>query len=88
VILEALQARETRDYRHMYAQEDEPQAWEDLIGCIERARARMTPKGSGEPLADGLQYGCGIARLDRSALPHVLPANRDKIESRRADSNR
>jgi hypothetical protein len=34
VILEALQARETRDYRHMYAQEDEPQAWEDLIGCI------------------------------------------------------
>jgi hypothetical protein len=35
VIVEAPQARETRDYRHMYAQEDEPQAWKDLIGCID-----------------------------------------------------
>jgi hypothetical protein len=75
VILEELQARETRDYRHMYAREDEPQAWEDLIGCIDRVRARKTRKASREPLADGLQYGCCIARFGCHALPHVLPAN-------------
>jgi hypothetical protein len=37
---------------------------------------------------NGLQYGCGMGRLHCSAGPHVLPANRNKIESRRADSNR
>ena len=72
----------------MYAQEDEPQTWEDLIRCIDRVRARKTPKGSTGPLTDGLQYGCGIARLGCYALPHVLPAKQHFLESRRADSNR
>jgi hypothetical protein len=58
----------------VYAKEDEPQAWEDLIGCIERVRAKKTPNASTGPLADGLQYGCCIARFGCSALPHVLPA--------------
>ena len=34
---------------------------------------------SGKPIADGLQYGCGMARPGHSAAPHVFPANRDKI---------
>src|SRR5918994_6754998 len=44
--------------------------------------------GSMRPLASGLQYGCRMRRLDCSILHHVLPANRDKTKSRRADSNR
>jgi hypothetical protein len=72
----------------VYAKEDEPQAWEDLIGCIERVRAKKTPNASTGPLADGLQYGCCIARFGCSALPHVLPAKQHFLESRRADSNR
>src|SRR5215213_6456501 len=44
--------------------------------------------GLSRPSADGLQYGCGKARLDYSALPHVLPAKQPFLESRRADSNR
>ncbi len=40
------------------------------------------------PSADGLQYGCGKARLGCSALSHVLPAKQHFLESRRADSNR
>jgi hypothetical protein len=40
----------------VYAQKDELQAWEDLIGCMGRVRARKTPNASREPLADGLQY--------------------------------
>ena len=42
----------------------------------------------GRPIADGLQYGRGMARPDCSAAPYVFPANRSKMESRRADSNR
>jgi hypothetical protein len=38
--------------------------------------------------ADGLQYGCSKARLGCSASPHVLPAKRHFLESRRADSKR
>jgi hypothetical protein len=34
---------------------------------------------SSRPSADGLQYDCGKARLGCSALPHVLPANWQKI---------
>src|SRR5918993_3647256 len=44
--------------------------------------------GSMRPLASGLQYGCRMRRLDCSVLHNVLPANRDKTKSRRADSNR
>jgi hypothetical protein len=40
------------------------------------------------PVLNGLQYGCGMARPDCFAVPHVLPANRNKTKSRRADSNR
>jgi len=43
---------------------------------------------SGRPIADGLQYGCGMASPDCSAAHYVLPENRKKKESRRADSNR
>ena len=44
--------------------------------------------GLSRPSADGLQYGCGKARLDHSALPHVLPAKQHFLESQRGDSNR
>jgi hypothetical protein len=40
------------------------------------------------PVLNGLQYGCGMARPDCSVALHVLPANRNKTKSRRADSNR
>jgi regulator of sirC expression with transglutaminase-like and TPR domain len=68
VILEALQAREIRDYRHMYAQEDEPQAWEDLIGCIEsqgEEDAQCFDEAFGRRVAVRLRYS--EARLLRCA---------------------
>jgi hypothetical protein len=40
------------------------------------------------PLASGLQYGCRMRRSDCSVGYHILPANRNKPKSRRADSNR
>src|SRR5918994_2097729 len=43
--------------------------------------------GKTRRLADGLQYSCGMAMLDCSAEPHVLPAKRHFLESRRANSN-
>jgi hypothetical protein len=37
------------------------------------------------PVLNGMQYDCGMARPDCSAALHVLPGNRGKMESRRAD---
>ena len=36
----------------------------------------------------GLQYGCCNLGWSKSCQPYVLPANRNKMKSRRADSNR
>jgi hypothetical protein len=51
--------------------------------------SQLSNKYYGErPVLNGLQYGCGMARPDCSVALHVLPGNPNKIESRRADSNR
>jgi hypothetical protein len=52
-------ARETRTYNHMDAQEDEPQAWEEHIGCIEsqgEEDAQGFDGAFGQPVAVRLRY--------------------------------
>ena len=53
-----------------------PSAWRRLRSPF-REPDKASCAASSRPSADGLQYGCGKARLDCSAAPDVLPANRN-----------
>jgi hypothetical protein len=86
MILEAPKARESRDYRHMYAQENEPQTWEDLIGYLE---SQVEEDAQGFDGAFGRQVAVrlrnGEARLLRRILRFTCKSQQNKEPTSRLE---